>query len=254
MLHGISSACHVHSEWSYDGKWSLPALAKEFKLRGYRVVMMTEHDRGFTKEKWFEYREACKAASSKELILVPGIEYSDPSNVTHILVWGAASFLGEGLATETLLGSIREQKAVAVLAHPARREAWKSFEETWCKTLAGIEVWNRKTDGWAPSKVATVLVRAELVNFAGLDFHDRRQFFPLSMQLVVEGDLNEDAIVAAFRSRRATACVFGRPLSQVLTPMRRFAFSTAEGIRRPLARTARAFLGDRATRPAKLSS
>jgi hypothetical protein len=27
----IAAACHIHSDWSYDGKWPLPKLAAEFQ-------------------------------------------------------------------------------------------------------------------------------------------------------------------------------------------------------------------------------
>lgn len=241
MRQSISAICHVHSEWSYDGKWTLAELAREFKRRGYRALMMTEHDRGFTNEKWSDYREACRAGSSGDFLLVPGIEYSDPLNLTHVLVWGAASFLGEKLSTSTLLQLVSQQEAVAILAHPARLEAWRSFDTTWNEVLTGIELWNRKTDGWAPSKVATALLRPQSITLAGLDFHDRRQFFPLSMQFEIDGDLSEETLLMAFRSGHASPCLFRQPFSQVLTPASKFALSTAERMRRPLARAFRNF-------------
>ena len=55
----VLAVCHVHSKWSYDGSWSLEALSANFSRRGCRVLMMTEHDRGFTAARLAEYREAC---------------------------------------------------------------------------------------------------------------------------------------------------------------------------------------------------
>ena len=43
----IRAAVHVHSEWSYDGSWPLTRIATAFSRRGYRAVLMAEHDRGF---------------------------------------------------------------------------------------------------------------------------------------------------------------------------------------------------------------
>ena len=44
----IRTASHVHSTWSYDGKWPLEKLSRSFSQLGYRAVLMTEHDQGFS--------------------------------------------------------------------------------------------------------------------------------------------------------------------------------------------------------------
>ena len=154
----VFAACHVHSQWSYDGSWSLDALSARFSLRGYRLLMMTEHDRGFTADRLKQYREACSQASSNKILVMPGIEYSDATNRVHVLVWGPVPFLGEGLPTSEMLEAVHAANGLAVLAHPSRREAWKSFEPSWADRLLGIEVWNRKYDGWAPSQTAPALL------------------------------------------------------------------------------------------------
>src|SRR5258708_38741116 len=103
----VLAACHVHSAWSYDGSWSLQDLSAKFSRHGCRVLMMTEHDRGFSASRLAEYREACAQASSDRLLVVPGIEYSDPTNRIHVLVWGKIPFLGEGLPTGEMLDSVQ---------------------------------------------------------------------------------------------------------------------------------------------------
>ncbi|MEX0746110.1 MAG: hypothetical protein WD118_10960, partial [Phycisphaeraceae bacterium] len=92
--HSITAAVHMHSDWSYDGEWPLDRLAACFARRGCRVLLMSEHDRGFDEARWQAYRQACQAASTDRLLLVPGMEYSDPTNTIHILTWGEAPFLG----------------------------------------------------------------------------------------------------------------------------------------------------------------
>ena len=96
------AACHVHSEWSYDAEWTLEELATEFSNQGCEIVLMSEHDRGWDQQRWSVYKEACREASSDHLLMVPGIEYSDPRNAIHVLVWGSEDFLGEGLETPEL--------------------------------------------------------------------------------------------------------------------------------------------------------
>lgn len=213
----ILATCHVHSTWSYDGSWPLESLAATFSGRGSRVLMMTEHDQGFSAERLKEFREACAAASSEKIFVVPGIEYSDAANRVHVLVWGPVPFLGEGLATSRMLDAVQDAGGLAVLAHPTRREAWKSFDSHWRSRLLGIEAWNRKYDGWAPSRTAPALLNdAGAVPFVGLDFHTRRQSFPLAMALELEGPVNEANVLNCLRARRCEARAFGLPLAQNL--------------------------------------
>ena len=57
--------------------------------------MMTEHDQGFSADRFADYRAACAAASTPRCRLIPGIEYSSPENDVHILTWGMEGYLAE---------------------------------------------------------------------------------------------------------------------------------------------------------------
>jgi hypothetical protein len=233
----VRVASHVHSEWSYDGKWQLSELAASFAKRGYRVVLMTEHDRGFDESRRLEHRLACQEASSEKILLVPGIEYSDPTNVIHFLVWGDVPFVGSGVEPERVLASVRECQGVAVFAHPTRKEAWKRFDPAWANQVFGIEFWNRKTDGWAPSKHAWPLLRmTNSVAMAGLDFHDARQFFPMVTLVGLEGAISEANVLAALRQRRCRSKVLGLEPSALADGLQAEALRGADGLRRGAAR------------------
>jgi PHP domain len=209
----IRVACHVHSDWSYDGKLSLPEIASAFSKRGYRAVMLTEHDQGFDEARRQAHREACKQVSTEEILLVPGIEYSDASNTLHFLVWDNVPFVGTGLAADEIIAATQAAGAVVVFAHPSRRDAWKLFNPDWANKLVGIELWNRKTDGWAPSRDAQLLLKmTEALPFVGLDFHDRRQFFPLATIMKIETSITEVSILSAMRDKRCSSEVFRFPL------------------------------------------
>jgi hypothetical protein len=206
-------ACHVHSEWSYDGKWSLPALAGEFRRRGYDALLITDHDRHFSEQRHHEHRCACAEASDEAILLVPGIEYSDAANRIHILVWGPVPFLGEGLPTDVLLNQVKALGGVAVLAHPSRREAWQIYDPRWSDLLTGIEVWNRKSDGWAPSRHALELISAVgAPAFVGIDFHDSRQMFPLALECQTGSVRTEASILRSLRTGGFMPTVAGRPI------------------------------------------
>src|SRR3974377_1172913 len=171
----VPAAVHVHSEWSYDARWSLAKLASAFERRGCSVILAAEHDRDFSEERFQEYRRDCAAVSSDKFLIVPGIEYSDPTNTTHVLVWGDVPFIGEGLPTGDLLAAAHALGGIAVLAHPWRKDAWSTFDPEWTQYLFGIELWNRKSDGWCPEKrVALTLKRSSLLPFVSLDFHPPR--------------------------------------------------------------------------------
>ena len=231
----VLAACHLHSAWSYDGSWAIDAMVEAFASRGYRVMMMTEHDAGFTAERYAQFREACARATTDQMLVVPGMEYSDPDNRVHVLVWGTP-FLGEGLKTDALLDAVDAHAGHAILAHPARRAAWQCFSVRWADTLLGIEVWNRKYDGVAPGDAASRLLDAgTAVPFVGLDFHTARQFFPLGMLLDLEGPIREETVLECLRLRRCSARAFGLPLTE-----RRFGtalplLQVAERARRSLA-------------------
>jgi hypothetical protein len=232
----VLAACHVHSKWSYDGSWSLEDLSAKFSRRGCRVLMMTEHDRGFTNLRLNEYREACAQASSDEILLLPGLEYSDSGNRVHVLVWGRVPFLGQGLPTGEMLGKVRDAGGLAVLAHPSRKEAWKTFDSSWADKLLGIEVWNRKYDGWAPSQTAPALLhRAGAVPFVGLDFHTWRQSFPLTMALNIQGAVTEENILRCLRSRQCYPRALGLRLNDNFNSRTSAALSLAEKSRRAIA-------------------
>src|SRR5580692_9454814 len=236
----ILTVCHVHSRWSYDGSWSLEDLSAKFRSQGCRVLMMTEHDRGFTAERLEQFRAACTKASSSDFLVVPGIEYSDSENRVHVLVWGLVPFLGEGLPTSEMLESVRVANGVAVLAHPSRKKAWEKFEPHWAERLLGIEIWNRKYDGWAPSQTSPALIdKFSAIPFVGLDFHTQRQSFPLSMALDIQDNVTEDSVIDCLRSRRCFPRAFGAPLDRNLFRAALTALKIAERSRRTAASIAR---------------
>jgi hypothetical protein len=209
----IVAACHIHSVWSYDGSWSLEELRARFSRRGCRILMMTEHDRGFTTSRLDEYRAACAEASSERLLIVPGIEYSDATNRVHVLVWGRLPFLGEGLPTSRLLDAVKAGDGLAVLAHPSRKSAWQCVQSQWADQLLGIEVWNRKYDGWAPGEAARELLpTSTAIPFVGLDFHTERQLFPLAMAVELSTTVTEETVLDSLRARRCSPRAFGFPL------------------------------------------
>jgi hypothetical protein len=207
-------AAHAHSDWSYDGRFSLPAVARLLAALGYRGVLMSEHDRGFDEDRWAAYREACASASTPTFLVVPGIEYSSPDNVIHIPVWGDLPFLGEELETTALLQTVGELGGAAVFAHPSRLAAWQRFAPEWSRHLLGVEVWNVKQDGYAPSADGIELWRRypALMPLADLDFHTVRHLFPLALEIGVPDRLTVRSVHTALRNQELRGLAFRSPV------------------------------------------
>jgi hypothetical protein len=231
------AVAHVHSEWSDDASWTLREIAATFSRLRYQVVLMSEHSRGFTATKWQEYAQACRESSSDRLTLVPGIEYGDADNVVHIPVWGDLPFFGDALPIGALLPQVNDAGGAAIWAHPWRREAWRRFEPSWLRYLTAVEVWNRKYDGIAPSRDALALARREKLRAAvALDFHTRRQLFPLTLSLDLDDSASEGTVFAALRTGRFSARAFGLPMAPIARGPGGSALRGLEQLRRTAAR------------------
>lgn len=214
----LRAVLHAHSTWSYDGRWSLSAIARLYGTLGVRVVMMTEHDTGFHPDSFADYRAACAAASDHRCTLIAGIEYSSPDNSIHILTWGLDRFLAEHRPVAETLASVRDLGGVAIFAHPVRRAAWRAFDPAWVPLLSGIELWNRKSDGLSWSPEALALIRdTGLPATVGQDFHHLRHLYPLTQRFELATEPQtpaalEKALVAALAEGHTEPHVFGRPL------------------------------------------
>jgi hypothetical protein len=244
----VRAVAHVHSEWSADASWSLSRIAATFGRWRDCVVLMSEHSRGFSPAKWQEYAEACAAASTRHVTLVPGIEYGDADDVVHIPVWGHVPFFGEAPDISTLLMQVTEAGGTAVWAHPMRKDAWQRFDPRWREHLRAIEVWNRKYDGIAPNRHSVELRRQHQAQaFTALDFHTGRQLFPLSLALQLtrpagedmgerSGAVSVDEAYAALSADRFSARALGLPVDLLTGGLPAAALGTMEAGRRTAAR------------------
>lgn len=210
-------ALHAHSTWSYDGHWTLGGLSHFFGRLGYDAVVMTEHDTGFKPEDFAMYRAECSAHSTMHCRLIPGIEYSSPDNDIHILTLGLKSFLAEHRPVMETLHAVDAAKGAAIFAHPIRRNAFEKFDEAFVPYLHGIELWNRKSDGLAPTPQAeTLIAKSNLPITVGSDFHVLRHFWPLSLKVELAVDLSNEGfeigLVEAVRNGKFYPAFMGRRL------------------------------------------
>lgn len=216
-------AMHVHSSWSYDGTWSLAAIATAFRRRRYDAVLLCEHDRSMSADRLDAFRSQCKA-ESKGIVLVPGVEYSDADNIVHLPTWGPVPFLGADRPTGEVLREVRGHGGVSLLAHPSRNDAWSRIDPSWAPFLAGVEVWSRKYDGWRPNQRALAFAAEhELPLIASLDFHRRRQFAPLALHIAAHATVAaghpppQSFLIESLADGQGTAHAAGMPVTSWAT-------------------------------------
>ncbi|QDP94593.1 hypothetical protein FOE78_00495 [Microlunatus elymi] len=194
-------AAHIHSDFSDDCDWPLIKIVRRLRWMGYDGAMVCEHDRTMTDEKWQLIVRTCEQISATGFLIVPGIEYQDPSHTIHLPVYGEIPFLGSSPAVPELLSHARSHGAVSVFAHPARRSAHDHFDPAWFADLTAIEVWNRKYDGVRPNTWALrTAAENNLMQFTALDFHGPRQLFPLSVRVRASAGDTAGGVVAAIFS------------------------------------------------------
>lgn len=172
---------HIHSTFSYDGKWPLEKVASAFRSLGADLLLCSEHSQRIGSDGYAAYRRQCEALSTENFRIIGGIEYSTPKNYIHFPTWGLDEYMGEEVLAEDLLPAVKDAQAWCIMAHPDRRDAWQDFSPDWpALGLSGIEIWNRKTDGLVPSENALRLAKqSDLDPVASVDFHDKKQLYPL---------------------------------------------------------------------------
>lgn len=207
-MSGLRLASHIHTSWSDDSDWELPRLRRWLRAAGYDGALVCDHDRTMTQGRLDDLVAACRSASDERFMFVPGVEYQDPDHVVHVPVWGETTFFGRSPDIDELLDHAVAHGRAAVLAHPARRDAWRRFRPAWADRLRGIEVWSRKYDGLAPNGWAASTARRHgLAPYVALDYHGPRQLFPLAMH--VDTPLDEGRVTAALAHGETTPRAIG---------------------------------------------
>jgi predicted metal-dependent phosphoesterase TrpH len=191
---------HNHSTWS-DGTLSLTQITRLGTLLGASAVAMSEHDFDFTPLKWDDYKEACRAESRKECILIPGIEYSSPDDNIHIVTVGTTRYFGARRDLLDTLSAVHAEGGACILAHPRRHDSFKLVTPELVKRIDAIEIWNRKADGLLPVRSYYRFAKTNaLTATVGIDLHTRRQIFPMwNIMEAHTGPLDGVALATALR-------------------------------------------------------
>lgn len=149
------------------------------KLRQGRLnfVILTDHAEGFTEARFAEYVAQCRAYSSEELILVPGLEYTFEERYgrIEILLIGDEAFV-EAKEMAQVWNHKHRKDLIAILPHPAK---FKIRPAQLPSQFDLIEVWNRRYDGgFFPPRQNLSFFRAvsehipHVQAVSGVDYHE----------------------------------------------------------------------------------
>ncbi len=149
----ITGLLHVHSNYSYDGRNTIKEYADWGKRNNVRFIILTEHEDGFTQERFNTFKNECLLNSDKDLLIIPAIEYSfgEKSNI-HINIVGCDEFLTHNKKIECIpefLKLAATKGAFSILNHP--KKILNHIKHIDLISLDAIEIWNTKNDfSYAP--------------------------------------------------------------------------------------------------------
>ncbi len=176
----VRALTHVHSTWSHDGLLTLEQWVHLARERRCGLVLFSEHEEpGWTREKYGEYVEACRNASTADVKLLPGIEFAQDG--IHLLAFGLEELPPRPSSIEELATHVRAAGSILVLAHPGKYD-WKIPSDI-MESVDSVEVWNSKwiydgPSGPHPASSRLALEHGKIM-MAGQDAHKERHLAEL---------------------------------------------------------------------------
>lgn len=227
---------HVHTLFSDGSVWPSVRVS-EAAMEGLDAIAITDH-LGRPKQKDFimgdcnaSYKIA--AASSKDLIVIPGVEIAGKGHWNALFIKDAEALFG--MKFEDAVKAAAEQGAFIMWNHPAwarhapnKTEWWpiseKFFSDGYMK---GIEVYNHGGEGYSPEAFGWALEK-DLTIFCDTDIHapaDQKFDYAAGehrpVTLVFAKERSAGAIREALENRRTAAyageMVYGR--EELLAPL-----------------------------------
>lgn len=172
-------AIHVHSDYSHDGRDSVPRLREFAEAHGLAFLGLTDHAEDLDATRYAALQAECAEVSDGAIALIPGLEYRFPGYPgVHLLALGLRRWMEPRTPAEFLIGA-REAAGFTIVAHPLLFHYQLPAEVA--DGIDAIEVWNASYNTrYLPDPAAIALLhrvrrrRPEVVGIAGLDQHDAR--------------------------------------------------------------------------------
>ncbi len=174
-----TGAIHMHTNYSHDGRDSVPSLREFARERGLSFLGITDHAEDFDAAKYAALREECAAHSDAAIQLIAGLEFRFAGYPgLHLLALGLSEFIAPETPGE-FISQTRARSRFTVAAHPILFDYTLPAEVA--AGIDAIEVWNAgyNTRFLPDPRAIRLLQRVRLtrpgvVGTAGLDQHDAR--------------------------------------------------------------------------------
>lgn len=160
------------------------------RARQIDAVLLSEHEEtGWTPEKYAAYVAACETASSHDVRLIPGIEFSQDG--FHVLCYGLQAFPPRPSSAQQLAVAVREQGCWLCLAHPSKYR-WH-YPAGMLAVVEAVEVWNSKWiyDGSLGPHPASIQLARKKRYFVGQDVHKMKHFSLLYLETASDAILSD---------------------------------------------------------------
>jgi hypothetical protein len=195
---------HAHSLWSHDGTLSLTNWVELARQIRCDVILLSEHEEtGWTPDRYTDYVAACIAASTSDVKLIPGIEFSQDG--FHVLCYGLQQFPPRPSSAAQLAVAIHSQGRWLCLAHPGKYR-WQ-YPTSLLAAVDAVEVWNSKWiyDGTlGPHPNSLKLARGKAL-FVGQDVHKQKHLSPLYLQTATP-DVLTDLLAGRYQIMLGDRC------------------------------------------------
>ena len=172
---------HAHTDWSHDGTFTLADWVPMARRIGCDTVLLSEHEEtGWTPGRYADYVKACAEASTAEVRLVPGIEFSQDG--FHVLCYGLREFPARPSTPEQLAAAVHAQGRWLCLAHPGKY-GWRHPARL-LAAVDAVEVWNSKWiyDGRLGPHPRSLAMAGGKALLVGQDVHKEKHFSQLFIE------------------------------------------------------------------------
>ena len=197
---------HVHSMYSDDAMGTPKEIMKSIKQKGLQGFALTDHNTvdGAVK--------ASKKLSSKDFIIIPGIEISTKDG--HLLGLNVKNTIPKGLSVQRTVDLIYEDGGIPIVPHLYRNMSGIKKEKLLKinHKIDAIEVYNGCSQPKTNSKTAQVAKKLKLGGTGGSDSH-MPQYAGYAYTMIHTSNLSIDSIITEIRKRNTWGTGTSLPLS-----------------------------------------
>ena len=216
MTRWVPAVMHVHTEWSHDGRDSLPAMADFAAREHLRWVFLTDHAEDFDETRFQTYTQACSDASTDNHELIAGLEFRfEGYPGLHLLALGLRQWIAPE-TPEDFCALAGRHAAFLIMAHPILTKY--RAPEAVLGGVHAIEVWNaRYNTRYLPDGRAVAFYKESQQGFpallatAGTDQHNLLTEGKIRIVLPADGDPFESLRNGNYYNRGLTMRVANAP-------------------------------------------